>query len=538
MRAAGSTFVLACVACVPTMACGHRGVVPEAIPPAALDVGRGAVAVERRLAQDEARAREDDAAARARDEARARGIPTECEPLDLSPSGSEAAPDFSLARAELSRLVTTSNAKGIAVAVARDGQVLWEEGFGFADVARRRKATEHTMFSLASISKPITATAVMVLVQRGDVSLAAPLSTYLPGAVRPGVGDFRRVTVRRVANHTAGLPLHYQFFYDGDGHQAPARAETHRRYARTVTAPGERHRYSNLGYGLLDTLVSEVSGQPYADFVQAEVFAPMGITHASVGRPSGALRRHEALRYDDTGKALPDYGFDHPGASALYVSAHDLARFGMAHLGQVPGPLDEASRVRMRETDDESPRYGVGFGVRRRGGLQLVSHTGGMPGVSTRLTLLPEAGVVIVILTNGASVRYGRAHDMIIDALGLPQRADSLCALQGDGEIFGTWTGRLEVMGGELAMALEVRPSGEVFATFADGPPRRVQAAELDDELLRGRVFAALGSEQSEGRRIELTLELRLRGEALTGGVVARVPGVSALTHFVALGRE
>ena len=95
-----------------------------------------------------------------------------------------------------------------------DGKIIWEEGFGWADREKRIPATEHTMYSLASISKPITATGLMVLVERGLVDLDDPIDDYLGDAKLNGRAfDASEATVRRVANHTAGLPLHYQFFY-------------------------------------------------------------------------------------------------------------------------------------------------------------------------------------------------------------------------------------------------------------------------------------------------------------------------------------
>src|SRR5947199_6153899 len=140
----------------------------------------------------------------------------------------------------------------LAVAVARDGEILWEEGFGWADRENRIPATEHTLYSLASISKPITATGLMVLKERGKLDLDRPIDDYLGDArLNARVGNAKKATVRRIANHTSGLPLHYHFFYEDEPYRRPPMDETIRRYANLVTAPGERYYYSNLGYGLL-----------------------------------------------------------------------------------------------------------------------------------------------------------------------------------------------------------------------------------------------------------------------------------------------
>src|SRR5215210_6719647 len=165
----------------------------------------------------------------------------------------------------------------LAVAVARNGVMLWEEGFGWADRANRIPATAHTLYSLASISKPITTTGLMILHERGLIDLDRPLDDYLGDAkLTARIGSAVDATVRRVANHTAGLPLHYQFFYADQPQRPPPFDETIRRYANLITLPGERYQYSNLGYGLLDHVIARLSGQTYANFMRREVFLPLG----------------------------------------------------------------------------------------------------------------------------------------------------------------------------------------------------------------------------------------------------------------------
>ncbi len=202
----------------------------------------------------------------------------------------------------------------VAIAVVSGGQIEWAEGFGWADREKRRPATEHTPYSLASISKPITATGLMVLVQAGKIDLDRPIDDYLGGArINARLGDTAQATVRRVANHSAGLPLHYQFFFADEPHRRPPMEETIRRYANLVTPPGERHQYSNLGYGLLDHAIARASGVSYAEFMRREVFVPLGMTRTSVDIGPG-LEEFAAARYATDGRPIPFYDFDHPGA--------------------------------------------------------------------------------------------------------------------------------------------------------------------------------------------------------------------------------
>lgn len=196
-------------------------------------------------------------------------------------------------------------------------------------IGRSASPPPNVPYSLASISKPMTATGLMVLADRGLIRLDAPMDDYLGAAkLRARTGSAREATVRRVASHSAGLPLHYQFFYADESYARPPMDETILRYANLVTPPGERYQYSNLGYGLLDYAISRVSGRDYAEFMRNEVFLPLGLTRTSV-HLTPALEPYAATRYSAAGQRLPMYDFDHPGGSALWADAHDLVRFGM-----------------------------------------------------------------------------------------------------------------------------------------------------------------------------------------------------------------
>src|SRR5579862_5071250 len=194
------------------------------------------------------------------------------------------ADQFDTVRDFIRRHMTETAAPSIAVAVARDGRIVWEEGFGWADRENRIAANEHTMYSLASISKPITATGLMVLVEQKRIDLDRPVNQYLGNAkLRARVGNADDATVRRVANHTSGLPLHYQFFYADEPFRPPSMDETVLRYGNLVTIPGEKWEYSNLGFGILDYVISRVSEEPYDDYMRRSVFLKLGLTHTSVG---------------------------------------------------------------------------------------------------------------------------------------------------------------------------------------------------------------------------------------------------------------
>jgi CubicO group peptidase (beta-lactamase class C family) len=324
---------------------------------------------------------------------------------------SSAAADQRFARIsfEIQQLIDEQQLPSLAVAVAKDGRVIWTAGFGWADRERRIAATPNTTYSLASISKPFTATAVMKLVEAGRLVLDRPANDYL-GEARITGRHTERATVRRVLSHTAGLPPYFQI-RSGSG-EPFSFAETIASRAILVQPPGRRYVYSNLGYGILDHIVERVSGLTYAEFMRRELFEPLGLerTFVPIAPPPGA-----AVRYDADGEPLRFYDVDHRGASAVHASAHDLVRFGMFHLDEgardhesegaggsgilKPKSIREMQRVHTWITADQG--YGLGWQVEAdQRGFRHLGHTGGMPGVTTVLSLFPAERVVIVVLAN------------------------------------------------------------------------------------------------------------------------------------------
>jgi CubicO group peptidase (beta-lactamase class C family) len=467
-------------------------------------------------------------------------------------------PSFDSVREFIKRQLAERRLPSIAVAVARDGKIIWEEAFGWADTEKRIPATPHTMYSLDSISKPITATGLMILKERGRIELDRPINEYLGEAkVAVRVGNPAEATVRRVANHTAGLPLHYQFFYEDESFRAPSRDETIRRYGNCVTAPGERYQYSNLGYGILDHVITRVSGRSYADFMREEVFAPLGLTHTSVNIGPG-LEKYQAFRYNTDGSPIPFYDFDHPGGSAIYSSAHDLVRFGMfhlkAHLSDQKAILkDETIDEMQKATVDTGPNtgYGIGWGTTASpGGRRRVAHGGGMGGVSTLLRLYPAEKIAIVALGNASSNLPGQVMEQIV-AVVAPETARNPGAqnqappgqdFKPPSELLGAWQGKVHTYKGELSFKLVFQPDGDVHAQLAAQLKTLLNRPQFKDGYLSGSFAGDIGTEDANRTRYTLSLSLKLRGDFLNGAMTAQsLPGRrvgNALTHWVELKKE
>jgi CubicO group peptidase (beta-lactamase class C family) len=172
---------------------------------------------------------------------------------------------------------------------------------------------------------------------------------------------------------------------------------------------------------VLERIIERVTGVSYEEYLQREIFAPLQLQSASVPHVATAL---SAQRYDGLDRPLPFYTLGHRGASSVYASAHDLVKFGIAHLElrrhAGPAILTRKSLRDMQRV--QTPRsstggYGLGWQIEEtRGGFRHVGHTGGMPGVTTVLSLYPSERVVVVVLTNARNPGLVRLAQQVAGA--------------------------------------------------------------------------------------------------------------------------
>jgi CubicO group peptidase (beta-lactamase class C family) len=427
-------------------------------------------------------------------------------------------------------------------------------------------ADEHTMYSLASISKPMTATGLMTLVEESKVDLDAPINRYLGSAkLTSFTGEADGATVRHVMSHMAGLPLHYEFFYEDEDHAERAMDSAIARYAVLMNPPGSVYQYSNLGYGVLDEVIARVSGSSYPVFMRERVFLPLDLTRTSVHIAPG-LEPYVAQRYWPDGKRIPFYDFDHDGGSAIWSSAHDLVRFGMFHLDmRLPEQreiLTDATRTRMQQplspASGTSLGYGLGWSVTSDHGRRRVSHSGGMPGVSTVLHIYPDDRVAVVVLTNQSNNRITRIAESLAATV-MPEYARQLAAdvaaeptnggtandapFQPPASLIGTWQGVVRTYEGEVPMKLVVQQDGDIHATIGDQPRALLNNTAFDARTgnLTGRLLASIPTEDARRHAHSVLLNVHLREGVISGQASAQTVGGTpyyfALTSYVELRR-
>jgi len=301
---------------------------------------------------------------------------------------------------------------GAVISVVKDGKVLLQKGYGYADVAAKKPMDPATtMVRPGSTSKLFTWTAVMQLVQQGKLDLDRDVNDYLDFKIEQPHG--KPVTLRDLMNHRAGFEegLKDLLAYD------PQRAPTTERYLKDhprpqLFTPGTVPGYSNYGVALAGYIVQRVSGEPFERYVERHLFQPLGMLHTSMEQPlPEKFRPFAAQGYRTASDKTPspfELVVTAPAGSGSSTAA-DMARFMLAHLqqGRLDGfeMLDAATTARMHSPTqkDALPGYGVmahGFFSAQQNGHWVIGHGGDTVVFHTELDLLPKEGVGIFFTFN------------------------------------------------------------------------------------------------------------------------------------------
>lgn len=285
-----------------------------------------------------------------------------------------------------------------SVLVARDGQVLLDRGYGLANREWGVPNDGDTKFRLASVSKQFTAVAALLLSERGLLDLDAPVKTWLPDA--PATWD--GVTMRRLLNHTAGIPDFTRFDdYEARKTQAATLDALIARFRDRPLdfQPGEKWAYSNSGYILATAVIEKASGQPYAAFVADNLFAPLGMNDSGYdGHAPVLLRRASGYAPTARGVVNADYiDMSIPqGAGGLYSTTRDLLKWEQGLFG---GKLLRPQSLAQLTTPDRNS-YALGLIVAKAGGDDIISHSGGIEGFNTYLAYDAANRTTVVVLGN------------------------------------------------------------------------------------------------------------------------------------------
>jgi CubicO group peptidase (beta-lactamase class C family) len=297
---------------------------------------------------------------------------------------------------------------GMAVAVGIKGEIVWAEGFGFADLEKELPATPQTLFRIGSISKVLTACAVAMLYEAGKLDLDVPIRKYVPEFPNKGY----TITTRQLAGHLSGI-RHYNLdepIYERKKH-----------YDSVISAlevfkddplkylPGEKWSYSSYGWVLISAVVQRAAGQPFRDYMKQHILQSLGMNH-TVPDDINANIPNRTIFYDE-GKVTPGGDISYILAGGGFLSTvEDLVRYGLAHLpgsGFLKPETMELLFINQKTISGKRVQHGIGWMVDKfENGKYLYYHTGLVLGGHGILTIQPEDGIVVAILANEDS-RFG-----------------------------------------------------------------------------------------------------------------------------------
>lgn len=338
---------------------------------------------------------------------------------------------------------------GGSIAVVKDGRLVLARGYGYADVETKESVAPDALFRIASVSKPVTAAAVLRLAEQGRINLDARAFSLLPGLTPPPgtTPDARlgEITIRQLLSHLGGWDRDLSFdpmfrstqIAEALGTTPPADVEAVIRYMRGQPldfAPGSRYAYSNFGYAVLGRIIEQASGQRYDTYVADAVLRPMGITRMRLGRSLLSNRAPGEVRYYDGGGLAtsvfpgggqvpwPYGGFNIEAMDAhggWIASAVDLARFitavdGMSTRPDVlrPETIELMTARPPAVWDGSAYYYAAGWLVRPQQGNWW--HNGSLPGTSS-LIVRAGNGLAWAVLFNARSMVSGSTFEQEVD---------------------------------------------------------------------------------------------------------------------------
>jgi len=330
--------------------------------------------------------------------------------------------------------IKRNNVQGLSIGLVDGSGLFWSKGYGYEDKKTKVKASGETLYRIASVTKPLTATGVLVLVDRGLVNLDAPIKKYIPEFSIKSIDEkTRQITVRDLLTHHSGLKRDH---YKGINVKNPPDLdflvdELNDDYLALPT--GTLYKYSNLNYALLGLIIENVTGKSYIGFMEDEIFRPLGMDDTFVGyeetRASPISKSYEVKGFlFKRARKIDQYPLRDLPAGGVVSSVEETARFvrmilnhGRAHSGErivSRDLLEESFTAQYPENELDDDPYGLGWKVNKvpiPGIKTNIRHGGTLNGFSTLVAVAPEEklGVVVFYNTNHVFSRHYLANQAL-----------------------------------------------------------------------------------------------------------------------------
>lgn len=300
---------------------------------------------------------------------------------------------------------------GVSVAVIRDGKHVLTASYGLANLERGTACAANTNYRLASVTKQFTAMCIMILAERGKLSLDDTLPKFFPGF--PDYG--KQITVRHLLTHTSGLLGYEDLIPPGTTAQLKDKDVLRLLWGqnKTMFPPGSSFHYSNTGYSFLALIVEAASGDRFAEFLHKNIFHPLGmsntlayeagistVSHRAFGYTADVSADQQRRIFNFTDQSLTSAVL---GDGGIYSSTHDMFKWDQALYTEKlisQKMLQEAFTAHSRISDAKGSGYGYGWYVGNRHGVPSVWHYGSTVGFSTRIERYPQKKLTLIMLAN------------------------------------------------------------------------------------------------------------------------------------------
>ncbi|HIG04559.1 MAG TPA: class A beta-lactamase-related serine hydrolase [Planctomycetes bacterium] len=307
---------------------------------------------------------------------------------------------------------------GCSIAVVKDGTIIYSGGFGMANLDHSIPNGADTVFRIASVSKHITASCILLLEDEGVLTLDSDIRKWLPEI--PEYDE--TITIRHLLHHTSGLRDYTSLMRlleigDEDLFTPQQTIDLIARQKGLNFSPGEKHSYCNSGYFLLSVICQRVSGKTLRQFADQKIFSPLGMTSSHYHDNHLEVTPKRATGYAEIGEGkyrIHETVLDHVGDGGVFTTVEDLATWTTA-LGEGRLGANLLQRLQQKFTlnDGEVLDYCLGVVDTRFGGQRMLQHGGGWVGFRTSLAAFPRQGIVIICLGNCSAFQPSRISRQI-----------------------------------------------------------------------------------------------------------------------------
>lgn len=313
------------------------------------------------------------------------------------------AQDFSAAKIDdyIRAEMQSQQIPGVALAVVKDGNVVLARGYGFANVEHQVPVKPETIFQSGSTGKQFTATAVMMLVEEGKLSLEDKITKYFTGAPEA----WRDITVRHMLTHTSGMG---DYPPDFDMRREYTEDELFQRIKTIPLAfqPGEKWSYSNIAYVMLGILIHKVSGKFYGDFLQERVFKPLDMSTARIISEADIVP-NRAAGYRLVNGQLKNQSWVSPSLNttadgALYLTVYDMAKWDAALYTDklLKRTTLEQMWTPVKLNNGKTHPYGFGWMLGEVRGHRIIEHSGSWQGFKAQITRYVDDKLTVIVFAN------------------------------------------------------------------------------------------------------------------------------------------